>query len=63
MYLFRKSNLQKLNGDVEEIYKCLSFGLEVLQLNDSQRIQNDITGIKAILNLIKTNQTQTSLIG
>lgn len=61
IYPFRKSTLQKLDEDIGEIRANLSFALDVLQLNDNQRFQDDVTEIKSLLDLIKTNQASSDL--
>jgi hypothetical protein len=60
-YPFRKSTLQKIEEDIDEIHSNLSFTLGILQLKDSKRNEDDITEIKALLDLIKTNQTASNL--
>lgn len=48
-YPFRQSTLQKLDEDVGEIRANLSSALSVLQLKDTQRIQDDVTQMKVLL--------------
>ncbi len=60
-YPFRRSTLQKLDEDIDEINTKLSFALGVLQLKGNKRNEDDITDIKALLNLIKTNQISSNL--
>ena len=48
-YPFRQSTLQKLDEDVGEIRANLSSALNVLQLKDTQRIQDDVTQLKVLL--------------
>ncbi len=60
-YPFRKSTLQKLDEDIDGIRTSLSFALEVLQLQDNTKTQDDVTEIKTLLYLIKTNQTSSNL--
>jgi hypothetical protein len=55
-YPFRKSTLEKLDEDIDEIRDNLNFALAALQLKDHQRIQNDIDDIKQLLDLIRTSQ-------
>lgn len=55
-YPFRQSTLQKLEEDIEEIRNHLFSALEILQLNDSQRIQDELDEMKLVLNLIRTDQ-------
>lgn len=60
-YPFRKSTLQKLDEDIDEIRTNLSFALGALQLRDNRKIQDDITEIKILLDLVKTNQISSNL--
>lgn len=60
-YPFRQSTLQKLEENIGEIRFNLSFALNALQLNNSQRLQDDLTEIRAILELIKNNQISSEL--
>lgn len=58
-YPFRQSTLQKLDEDVGEIRDNLSVALDVLQLKGNERIQDDITDVKLLLDLVRTNQTSS----
>lgn len=60
-YPFRQSTLQKLDEDIGEIRANLSFALDVLQLNDTQRFQNDVTEMKNLLELVKINQISSNI--
>lgn len=60
-YPFRQSTLQKLDEDVSEIRANLSSALEVLQLKDNRRIQDDITETKLLLDLVRTSQISSIL--
>ena len=60
-YPFRQSTLQKLDEDIDEIRANLSSALDVLQLNDNKRIHDDITGIKAALDSVRTSQISSNL--
>ena len=62
-YPFRKSTLQKIDEDIDEIRANLSSALGVLQLKDNKRIQIDVADIKTLLDLVKTNQISTHLCG
>ncbi|KAL9075568.1 MAG: hypothetical protein Q9161_001641 [Pseudevernia consocians] len=55
------STLQKLDADIGEIRANLSSALDVLQLKDNKRIQDDITEIKVLLDLVKTSQISSNL--
>ena len=61
LYPFRKSTLQKLDEDIDDINSSLSFALRVLELKDNKRIQDDVTEIKSLLDLVKTNQISTNI--
>ena len=60
-YPFRQSTLQKLEEDIGEIRANLSSALDVLQLEDSNKIQDDITEIKLLLDLVRTSQVSSDL--
>ena len=60
-YPFRQSTLQKVDEDIGEIRANLSFALDVLQLNDTQRLQDDVTGMKALLELVQSSQISSDL--
>ena len=60
-YPFRQSTLQKLDEDIREIRANLSIALGVLQLNDTQRLQEDVIETKTDLKSLRTNQTSSDL--
>lgn len=60
-YPFRKSTLLKLEEDIDEIRANLSSALDVLQLKDNKRIQEDITEIKVLVDLVRTSQNSSNL--
>ena len=60
-YPFRQSTLQKLDEDIGEIRANLSSALNVLQLKDTQRIQDDVTQMKVLLDLVRTGQISSDL--
>ena len=60
-YPFRQSTLQKLDEDIREIRANLSSALNVLQLKDTQRIQDDVTQMKVLLDLVRTGQVSSDL--
>ncbi len=62
-YPFRKSTLQKIDEDIDEIRANLSSALGVLQLKDNKKTQIDVADIKTLLDLVKTNQISSSLCG
>ena len=60
-YPFRQSTLQKLDEDINEIRTNLSSALDVLQLKDNQRIQDDVTEIKVLVDLVRNSQISSNL--
>lgn len=60
-YPFRQSTLQKLDEDIGEIRGNLSSALDVLQLKDNKRAQDDIYELKALLDLVRSSQISTNL--
>ena len=60
-YPFRQSTLQKLDEDIGEIRANLSSALNVLQLKDTQRIQDDVTQMKVLLDLVRIGQISSDL--
>lgn len=61
IYPFRQSTLQKLDEDIGEIRDNLSIALGVLQLNDTQGLQDDVTEMKTLLQSVKCNQISSEL--
>jgi len=61
IYPFRRSTLQKLDEDIDEIRANLSSALDVLQLKDNKRTQDDIAEIKVLLDLVRTDQVSSNL--
>lgn len=59
-YPFRKSTLLKLEEDVSDIRKNLSFALDVLQLKTQSQVQNGISEVKSLVE--RTNANQVSLM-
>ncbi len=62
-YPFRQSTLQKLDEDIGEIRLNLSSAMDVLQLKDNKRIQDDITDteVKLLLDLARTCQISANI--
>ena len=60
-YPFRRSTLQKLDEDIDEIRANLSSALDVLQLKYNNRTQDDIAEIKVLLDLVRTDQVSSNL--
>jgi ankyrin repeat domain-containing protein 50 len=55
-YPFRQSTLRKLDEDISDISENLSLALNVLQLNDGQKVQDDLHDIKSVLELVRISQ-------
>ena len=55
-YPFRQSTLQKLEEDISDICTNLSFTLNILQLKDNKRVQDDVADIESLLALIRGDQ-------
>ena len=60
-YPFRRSTLQKIDEDIDEIRANLSSALGVLQLKDNNRIQTDVADIKTLVDLVKTHQISSTI--
>ncbi|KAL9124786.1 MAG: hypothetical protein Q9175_008178, partial [Cornicularia normoerica] len=60
-YPFRQSTLQKLDEAIGEIRVNLSSALEVLQLKDNKRIQDDRTEMKFSVDSIRTHQVSMDI--
>lgn len=60
-YPFRQSTLQKLDEDINELRTNLSTALDVLQLKDNQRMQDEITEINWLLDLVRADQVASDL--
>lgn len=61
IYPFRRSTILKLDEDIGEIRVNLSSVLDVLQLKDTKRIQDDVTETKHLLDLVRTSQISSNL--
>jgi hypothetical protein len=55
-YPLRQSTLQKLDEEIKDIRENLSLALNVLQLNDGQKVQDDLHDIRSVLELLRTSQ-------
>ena len=60
-YPFRQSTLLKLDEDVDGLRANLSTALDVLQLKDNQRMQDDITEMNVLLDLVRASQVSSDL--
>ena len=61
IFPFRQSTLQKINEDVGEIRANLSLALNVLQLNDSKKVQDDIFDVRLLLDTVRADQTSSTV--
>ena len=61
IYPFRQSTLQKLDEDISELRDNLSIALDVLQLKDNKKIQDDIADVKLLLNLVRSSQVSENI--
>ena len=55
-YPFRKSTLQKLEENVDEIRENLSLALDILQVKSNSQIQDGLSDVKALIERINTSQ-------
>jgi hypothetical protein len=60
-YPFRQSTLQKLDEDIGEIRDNLSLALDVLQLRDHKKTQDDITELKLLIELMRASQISSTI--
>lgn len=60
-YPFRRSTLQKLDEDIGELRTNVSFALNVLQVKDNKRIQDDINDTKSLLDLVRASQVSADI--
>lgn len=60
-YPFRKSTLEKIVEDIDEIHANLSSALGVLQLKDNKRIQIEVADVKTLFCLVKSSQESSEL--
>ncbi len=60
-YPFRQSTLLKLDEDIGGLRSNLSLAIDVLQLKDSKRIQDDIADMKLLLDLVRTRQISANI--
>ena len=58
-YPFRQSTLQKLDEDIGDITASIEFALNVLQFEDTRKVQEDISDISSLLNLIRADQVSS----
>ena len=63
IYPFRQSTLQKLDEDISEIRLNLAFALETLSLKDTQKLQDDVSEMKILLELLRADQVSSDLRG
>ncbi|KAI0869159.1 hypothetical protein GGS24DRAFT_512427 [Hypoxylon argillaceum] len=60
-YPFRKSTLQKLSEDVDDITLRLKLALQLLQQEVVDRVSDDIEDVKALLSLVRASQISSEL--
>jgi hypothetical protein len=60
-YPFRQSTLQKLDEDISEIRDNLLLALDVLQLRDHQKTQDDVTELKLLPELVRASQISSTI--
>ena len=53
--------MRTLNEDIDDIRGNLSSALSVLQLKDTQRVQDDIAQVKVLLDLVRAGQMSSDL--
>jgi ankyrin repeat domain-containing protein 50 len=55
-YPFRRSTLQKLNEDIDEMRRNLALALDILQLRDHKAIRDDIAEVKSLVERMRVTQ-------
>jgi ankyrin repeat domain-containing protein 50 len=60
-YPFRESTLKKLDENVGELRDGLSLALDVLQLQDNQTTQDDISEVRSLIELMRATQISSSI--
>ncbi|KAL2818111.1 hypothetical protein BJX63DRAFT_440349 [Aspergillus granulosus] len=60
-YPFRRSTIQKIEEDIGEIRENLSFALKILQFKGHNRIEDEISEVKSLLERIDTNQISLAI--
>lgn len=61
-YPFRRSTIEKLEEDVDDIRENLEFALSILNVKNQSQIQNEILGVKALLERVNASQVSSSII-
>ena len=61
IYPFRQSTLQKLDEDIGDLYANLASVIDILQLRDSKKIQDEMADIKLILDLVRSRQISAEI--
>lgn len=61
-YPFRRSTIEKLEEDVDNIRENLEFALSILNVKTQSQIQNDMLGVKALLERVDASQVSSSII-
>ncbi|KAJ5605614.1 hypothetical protein N7510_008395 [Penicillium lagena] len=60
-YPFRKSTIQKIEEDIGEIRENLSFALNVLQFKNHNRIEDEISTVRSLLERTKSSQISITI--
>lgn len=60
-YPFRRSTLQKLEEDVDEFVKCLSFSMQLMQQRNITFLQDNIEDSKVVLDLVRATQVSSDI--
>ncbi|KAK6081885.1 hypothetical protein SCUP515_02664 [Seiridium cupressi] len=60
-YPIRRSTLEKLDEDVDDIVDQLKLALQLLQQEDIHRVQNNVEDIKALLQLVRSSQISSEV--
>ena len=60
-YPFRQSTLHKLEEDIGDLHRNFSLAINVLQLKDNKKIQDDIADMKLLLDLVRARQVSANI--
>ena len=62
IYPFRQSTLQKIDEDNSEVHTSLKFALSVLHFEDTRKIQDEVTNIESLLQLVRADQISSTVL-